>query len=164
MRFKRLLALLIDICVLTIISQLLIIFSFIDENVILFLAISIIITLILCKDISNGQSLGKRFMSIQIINEKTFLAASAVRSIIRNLFLIFWPIEIFFWLVMKDKRLGDIVTKTKLVSQPNRFPIKLNKNSLIHVLVCFLIVSIFTKLGLILLKMNFPMVKLLFTE
>ena len=69
-----------------------------------------------CKDSFNGKSPGKRILKMQVLNYKTKLPASPLRCIIRNLFTIFWPIEFIVALANPDRRVGDYVAGTEVVS------------------------------------------------
>ena len=68
-----------------------------------------------CKDVIQGQSIGKRIFKLQIINSVTGLTASPYRCFVRDLFLILFPIEIIMIFINPEKRLGDIVAGTRLV-------------------------------------------------
>jgi len=84
-------------------------------------------SLFFCKDIFGGQSIGKRIFKLRVINSKintdgdkvNVLALSSFRLILRNLFVYMWPIEIIL-LVYQDKRLGDVIIQTKVVSFENK--------------------------------------------
>lgn len=70
----------------------------------------------LLKDSVNGMGLGKRIMKIGIRKEENSTQIpSIVQLVIRNLFIILWPIEVLL-LAKNGKRLGDTVTKTDVYS------------------------------------------------
>jgi len=91
-----------------------------SENIFIGLLFSIIIICILCKDIFGGQSFGKKIMNIKIIDIKTGKEASKLKTIVRNLFLLLWPVELIFVFKNNERRLGDKVVKTKLVYGSNQ--------------------------------------------
>lgn len=73
--------------------------------------------LVFFKDTINGSSIGKKIMNLKIINsgnpEKKVTATSLI---LRNLFLIIWPVEFFILMSNKNnERLGDKVAKTRVV-------------------------------------------------
>lgn len=69
------------------------------------------------KDIAGGRSLGKRALSLGVRDqENPNTIPSKFRLVLRNLTLIFWPVEIFTLLLNPSKqRLGEILTKTIVV-------------------------------------------------
>lgn len=72
---------------------------------------------ILLRDCFSGQSLGKRLVGLQVIDEKgTPVAAS--KTIARNIFMIipFFPIIEYFIMLNEEsgRRIGDKVAKTKV--------------------------------------------------
>lgn len=68
-----------------------------------------------CKDCINGQSLAKRLLTLQIVDDETGLPASPIKCFVRNLTLILWPIEVVVALTNTSRRLGDRIAGTKLV-------------------------------------------------
>ena len=80
------------------------------------IATSITFLVNLFKDSIGGMSLGKRVMKIGIKKEEnTTQIPSMFQLIIRNLFVVLWPIEALL-LIKNGKRLGDTVTKTDVYS------------------------------------------------
>lgn len=72
-------------------------------------------TLVLVKDIKNGQSKGKKIMKIAIRNlSNQNQVPTKARLILRNITLIFWPIEIILLLLL-NKRIGDMISSTCVV-------------------------------------------------
>jgi uncharacterized RDD family membrane protein YckC len=71
----------------------------------------------LCKDIFGGQSFSKKMMDIQIIDINSGKRASKFKTILRNLFLVLWPIELLLILLSRDQRLGDKVAGTTIAYQ-----------------------------------------------
>lgn len=97
----------------------------------------------LSKDFFGGRSIGKRVMKLQLVMKDGHSPVSGIRMIVRNLFLVLWPVEVIMYLANSGQRLGDLLCKTTVVraSEDNKQPI--NIKSLI---VNLLIVAIFTSL------------------
>lgn len=75
------------------------------------LEINLTLLTILFKDHFNGNgSIGKNILKIKIVD---YYQWKSVFRLIRNFTLIIWPIELCF-LLIKKKRLGDLVAKTHL--------------------------------------------------
>jgi uncharacterized RDD family membrane protein YckC len=72
-------------------------------------------SLYFCKDCFNGQSLAKRILKLQVVDNQTGLIASPIKCFFRDLFCILWPIEVFVALANPTRRIGDLVAGTKLV-------------------------------------------------
>jgi uncharacterized RDD family membrane protein YckC len=68
-----------------------------------------------CKDCINGQSIAKRILKLQVVDNKTGQIASPIKCFIRDLFCILWPMEVFVALANPSRRLGDLVAGTKLI-------------------------------------------------
>jgi uncharacterized RDD family membrane protein YckC len=69
-----------------------------------------------CKDCINGRSIAKRILKLQIVDNTTGLAASPLKCFVRNIFCVLWPIEVVVALINKNRRIGDRVAGTKLIS------------------------------------------------
>lgn len=67
-----------------------------------------------CKDCIYGQSIAKRILKQQVVNNKTGEIANPVRCFVRNIFIIIWPIELVVILITPQRRLGDIIAGTKV--------------------------------------------------
>jgi len=81
-----------------------------------FLYISMLgFALYFCKDCINGQSIAKRILKLQVVDNVTGLPASPIKSFIRNLSIVFWPIEVIVSMANPSRRLGDRIAGTKLV-------------------------------------------------
>lgn len=70
---------------------------------------------LLFKDAGSGQSLGKRWLRIRVVEVRNGEHCSAPRSLLRNLFLGFGLIDVAFLLGEKSRRLGDHVAGTHVV-------------------------------------------------
>ncbi|KYG80406.1 hypothetical protein AWW67_09515 [Roseivirga seohaensis] len=84
--------------------------SLIDVMLLLFLFV-----LALNKDFFSSQSLVKRYWGYQVVSAKTLKPAGQLKCMIRNITTLILPIEMFFLLINKEKRLGDYIAGTKLV-------------------------------------------------
>ena len=70
----------------------------------------------LCKDSINGRSIGKRIFNLQVIDTETEEAATPLKCFIRNICCIIWPVEAIVILFSPERRLGDRIARTKVVS------------------------------------------------
>lgn len=123
---KRLLAFLIDLCILCLIQSvilLLVIFSSKSVSLERLIWANVIATLInlliyLVKDLPKGISIGKKLMKIAVRDTEDYgKVPDFFRLIVRNIFVLIWPIEFFILILRKDrKRLGDKVAKTEVVN------------------------------------------------
>jgi uncharacterized RDD family membrane protein YckC len=74
----------------------------------------IVFPIYLNKDIFRGRSLGKWILKMQVLNNKTGLAASPVRCVLRNVTQFIWPIEGLITLFSPGRRLGDLIAGTRI--------------------------------------------------
>lgn len=162
MKKKRLVAMIIDFAIIILISQVFVFMSFIEQNYLMKITFSIMFSLFLCRDNLNGQSLGKRLMKIQVVDNSTMQTVTSFKYILRNLFLCVWPIELLLVLINGDRRLGDYVVKTKIIMNTEAQPIRFKINDLAVLLICSMVVFAFTVLVLKLSITSFPLTKLLF--
>lgn len=162
MKKKRLVAMIIDFAIIMLISQVFVFMSFIEQNYLMKITFSIMFSLFLCRDNLNGQSLGKRLMKIQVVDNSTMQTVTSFKYILRNLFLCVWPIELILVLINGDRRLGDYVLKTKIIMNTEAQPIRFKINDLAVLLICSMVVFAFTVLVLKLSITSFPLTKLLF--
>ena len=86
-----------------------ILFSLIYVMLLLFLFV-----IALNKDFFSGQSLVKRYWGYQVVNAKTLEPAGQLKCMIRNITTPIFPLEMFFLLVNKERRLGDYIAGTTL--------------------------------------------------
>jgi len=92
-----------------------------------------------CKDCIDGRSLAKRILKLQVINRKDGLAASPVQCLIRNLFILIWPIEVLVAFFNQEKRIGDIVAGTKIgYYNPTAED---QRTNIFQVILCFILAS-----------------------
>ena len=67
------------------------------------------------KDCINGRSISKRILKLQVVDHETGQAASPLKCLIRNLYIVVWPIELLFTLKNTSRRYGDKVAGTQVV-------------------------------------------------
>lgn len=77
------------------------------------LSIAFIWSIILNKDSYNGQSPGKIYSTLHVVTLKG-KEAQPIQCVIRNLFILIWPIELLVTLFNPSRRLGDIISGTKV--------------------------------------------------
>lgn len=68
-----------------------------------------------CKDVIDARSPGKRILKSQVVNMSDELPASPIKCIVRNIFCVFWPIEVMVTLFSPSRRIGDFVAGTKVI-------------------------------------------------
>ena len=103
-------------------------------------AILIGFTMYFLKDSFDGRSFGKRITGLQVVNYKTDIVATPLRCLIRNLFIVIWPIEFVVTLINPDRRIGDYVAGTKVVLyNKNDTPIKINYAQIVSLFICVLL-------------------------
>lgn len=117
MKIKRLVAFYIDL--ISILFPGAIISLFMDEHPLtIIIVFSLIFSLILNKDILDGQSLGKRILKLKVVKKKGQSTPSRLICCIRNIFLFLWPIDLFL-ILFTGKKLGDYITQTEVVTKTN---------------------------------------------
>lgn len=138
MIIKRLIAFILDLVIIAIIMNVILFATqTIDSPILLQLLSALIVTLLLCKDCINGQSVGKKIMKIQVVDKKSKTEISNIRSIVRNAFVIFWIIEIMVLFISKDKRIGDYIVKSEVIGYDKIKKTELNRSTLYAILICF---------------------------
>jgi uncharacterized RDD family membrane protein YckC len=162
MKKKRLLAIAIDFIVIMLISQLFIFMSIFEQNYLIIISFSFMFSLLLCRDNLNGQSLGKRLMKIQVVDNDSLQTTTSFKYILRNIFLCIWPVELLIVLITGDRRLGDYIAKTKIILNTEVQSLKFKLKDLAIFLICFMIIFAFTVLVLKLSTTRFHLIKLLF--
>ena len=76
----------------------------------------LVLSYLLLKDGFNGQSMGKRFMKIRVVDAETEQPCNLPQSFLRNL-AVLTVIDWFFAFGSSQKRLGDLLAKTKVVRE-----------------------------------------------
>jgi uncharacterized RDD family membrane protein YckC len=87
------------------------------------------------KDFFRAKSPAKRIIGLQVVDNSTGEIASRLKCFIRNLTCILWPLEIFVTLFSKQRRIGDLIANTKVVTadkEPVEHLIKEIKNVAQH--------------------------------
>lgn len=75
-----------------------------------------------CKDSINGRSIAKRALNIQVVDNRTGEAASALKCFVRNIFCFLWPIEVIVVMVRPARRIGDMIAGTRVVTFDKQAP------------------------------------------
>ena len=76
--------------------------------------LSLLFTFFLCKDLINFKYMGKHKYNLKIvdINHKKL---SPLKLVLRNIFIIIWPLEFVMYFINPERRLGDIIFSTKVI-------------------------------------------------
>lgn len=131
-RKRRLAAFFIDHCVMTFLMVAAVFIAlgpnFMDENnsnkmlTIMLLVMIPGFFLYFAKDSVKGISVGRWIMGIMIRNDVDFNSIPSFgKLLIRNLFIIIWPVEFIVLASSEEKkRLGDKITKTVVLKNPNK--------------------------------------------
>lgn len=83
------------------------------------------------KDAIKGKSPGKRILKLVIVNNKNGEIANPIKSVIRNVTLFFWPIEVLFTLFSPERRIGDYIAGTKVILDDKTLKTKLKIGQII---------------------------------
>jgi len=67
-----------------------------------------------CKDCIGGRSPAKRILKLAVVSYNSDSAANPFRSLVRDLFILIWPIEVLVALFNQERRIGDQVAGTRL--------------------------------------------------
>ncbi len=90
------------------------------------------------KDSFRGISIGRWIMGIMVGNESDNQVPPYIRLLIRNVFIIIWPVEFIVLLVNNDERsIADKVTKTIVLRNPNKPKRIFRIGILIFIGICF---------------------------
>ena len=68
------------------------------------------------KDAIKGKSPAKRILGLVIVDNKTGEIANPIKAVIRNVTLVLWPIEVIFSIFSPERRIGDYIAGTKVIS------------------------------------------------
>lgn len=164
----RLKSMIIDFCIIcvTSIPFILLIFILKLENVLVFqvFVISLLSSLLICKDLLKEKSIGKRVMNLRIICGDKILV-SPLKLILRNIFTFIWPIEIVMCMINPERKLGDIVFRTKVVLDDKKVNFIHLSNGRIFIyffIILILVFILFYLLSLLFIRSN-GLLRLLFT-
>lgn len=135
---KRIAAFLIDMIVISTLSDVVIYLTVLQGRHGLWGVIAWVFsfTYLLCRDSYNGISYGRKLMKIRVVSETTNEAPSPLNGVLRNL-----PLIVLGWLEIilllnNKKRLGDIISRTKIVDWEGEVP----KESLVGAFVAYVVV------------------------
>lgn len=79
-----------------------------------YLLVLLFIILFLLKDLLfRNKSIGKKFLKLEIVTLEEKKPSIRI-LILRNIFLIMWPVDIFLWIIF-NKRVGDFIFQTKVI-------------------------------------------------
>jgi len=79
-----------------------------------FILMILAVSLYFNKDIIQGKSIAKRALNQEVVNINNNKVASPIKCLIRNLFIVIWPIEVIVVLANPTRRIGDFVAGTKI--------------------------------------------------
>lgn len=111
------------------------------------------IALYLSKDALNGQSLSKRLLRLQIVNNTTGIVASPMQTLVRNLTYIIWPIELVMMCINPSRRLGDKIANTRLERYSTLITVTQRKYNILHTIPVFITAIVISSMGIKLFKM-----------
>jgi uncharacterized RDD family membrane protein YckC len=112
-----------------------------------------VLSIYINKDAIKGKGPGKRILGLIIVDNKTGQIANPIKSVIRNITIIFWPIEVIFILFSPERRIGDYIAGTKVISDNQTLQTKFKIGQIIgailigQLIMILLIVSQFTLQG-----------------
>jgi len=87
------------------------------------------------KDAIKGKSPAKRILGLVIVDNKTGEIANPIKSVVRNITLVFWPIEVIFSLFSPERRIGDYIAGTKVISDDKTLNTELKVGQIIFALI-----------------------------
>ncbi len=104
-----------------------------------------VFALYFCKDSFGGKSIAKRIFKLQVVNYKTGLPAIPFQCMIRNLFCIFWFVEVIIILFNPGRRIGDFIAFTKVVPEVNKKPEKIHVSGIIftYIFTCAVLYGVY---------------------
>jgi uncharacterized RDD family membrane protein YckC len=116
--------------------------------------ISIILFLILNKDFKRGQSLGKKLMKLQIVDNKTYKSSSPVKCVIRNFFFLLFPLELILTIKQPSQQFADKKLNTLIVNYSTKNNAKFSiayylvsyLTTIIYIFIFQILIFIFIKL------------------
>ena len=110
---KRIISAIIDLFSLTLASMILSVIEVFTLTPPVYTAI-VLFSVFLNKDIYYGKSIGKYFNGTRVVSIKTGSVASPIQCLIRNLFILIWPLEAIVLFFTPERRIGDMVAGTKV--------------------------------------------------
>ena len=91
----------------------------------------IIFSIYFNKDAIKGKSPAKRILGLVIVNDRTGEVADPIRLVIRNITLVFWPIEVIFSIFSPERRIGDFIAGTKVITDNKELKAELKVGQII---------------------------------
>lgn len=157
MKTKRIIAVSIDILFVAFAGVIIyFIAEIFTENTLIKVSLETIpIALLLSKDCLNGQSIGRSLMGIRVIDRVKESPINPLKSIIRNLFLIVWPLELIYYLLFNE-RICDKLLKTDVIISSKKYGF--NSYGLIGFFSIWLILSVL----LLTMMKYYPLLNLLY--
>jgi len=103
-----------------------------------------------CKDLVQGKSPAKRILGLIVVDNKTEKIASPIQSVLRNVTLLLFPIEGIFLLFSPERRIGDYIAGTKIISDNKTLKTNFNLGQTVIALVIgMIIMSLFIALDFV---------------
>ena len=99
--------------------------------IIAFAVICLIFSIYYNKDAIKVKSPGKRVLNLVVVNNKTGQIASPIRCVLRNLTIILWPIEVIVCLFSPERRIGDFIAGTKIITDTDTLDTELKKGQIV---------------------------------
>lgn len=87
-----------------------------EHPFVIIIVFALVFSLILNKDILDGQSLGKRILKLKVVKKQGQSTPSKLICCIRNIFLFLWPIDLFL-ILFTDRKFGDYIAQTEAVTK-----------------------------------------------
>jgi len=79
-----------------------------------------------CKDCIGGRSPAKRILKLAVVSNHSNSVASPFQSLVRNLLILIWPVEVVVALFDQERRIGDRIAGTKLTQYTQNATQRLN--------------------------------------
>ncbi len=112
-------------------------------------------SLVFFKDCINGQSTAKRLIKLQVVDNITGAIATPIQCFLRNLTVLIFPLEVLIIFAQPDRRIGDKIAGTKLVSYNRLTNNKPERSLKKYILPLALSYAIFAALAFGLSKISF---------
>ena len=95
---------------------------FLTSNTLLLAFLFIPYIIYFAKDSFRGKSFAKRLIGLQVVDQSSGQAATALKCFIRNLTILIWPLEVVITLFSPERRLGDLIAGTRVVPAETESP------------------------------------------
>lgn len=108
-----------------------------------------IFSIYLNKDAIKGKSPAKRILGLVVVDHTKGEIANPIKSVIRNITLAFWPIEVIFSLFSPERRIGDYIAGTKVIADTTNLKTELKIGQIsIAILIGFVFIFLMLSLQL----------------